>query len=611
MTELRTTSVDLAGLMTVLAKHLYSTPIVVVRELVQNAHDACTRRRIEDPSAPPGFILLTPNEEAGTLVVEDGGAGLTRAEIIEFLATVGRGYTRELRAKAEAAQSEELIGLFGLGFLSAFAVSSRVTVRTRSYQEGSESWIYQSKDGMRYTLEPGEDRPVGLRVELELKPEHRVLADRDALREMLGHYCLLLRVPVQIAGDSAPLNAEPPPWRDQALADKPVLRKKRELACAAAFERRFEPIAVIPLSPRGEGSRSDARGLLWVQDGASYATLDNRNLSVFVRGMLLDDDAKELLPPWAGFVGGVIESSALTPTASREDLQRDQVWEDVRTALEEALIEGLVELAKKEPDTWRRVTSRHNEALLGAAIASDELFHVLGDVLTVPTTEGDLSLRVIAARGNNTVHVSLAARGGFEEMLFKVQKVPVVHGTRYGALAFSESWANARGRTLLKLGTEEGDRRVFVRAELPAEDLAWLRELFGVPDTEIVAARFAPAGVPLVLVPDRDAELKQRLESDQAAKRMGQAALSVARLYTQRIAAGPTARLFVNLDARAIAALMAVRRAPERAARARSAAALLSAAVILTSGTDAKSFDFGAALAEVESAALALLGETT
>lgn len=64
---------------------------------------------------------------------------------------MGRGYTRELRAKAEAAQSDELIGLFAWAF-SAFAVSNRVTVETRSYQEGAESWIYQSKDGMRYTL---------------------------------------------------------------------------------------------------------------------------------------------------------------------------------------------------------------------------------------------------------------------------------------------------------------------------------------------------------------------------------------------------------------------------------------------------------------------------
>ncbi|NEL42086.1 MAG: molecular chaperone HtpG, partial [Xanthomonas perforans] len=95
-------------------------------------------------------------------------------------------------------------------------------------------------------------------------------------------------------------------------------RRQREFA--ARFERNFEPLCCMPVRAE-EGS--DAVGLLWVQDGATYGTSDNRNLSVFLRGMLLDDNARELLPPWAGFIGGVIESNRLTPTASREDLQRD------------------------------------------------------------------------------------------------------------------------------------------------------------------------------------------------------------------------------------------------------------------------------------------------
>ncbi len=66
---------------------------------------------------------------------------------------------------------------------------------------------------------------------------------------------------------------------------------------------------------RADGN-SDATGLLWVQDGATYGTSDNRNLSVFVRGMLLDDDARDL-PPWAGFIGGAIELAVDPPPAAK------------------------------------------------------------------------------------------------------------------------------------------------------------------------------------------------------------------------------------------------------------------------------------------------------
>ncbi|HYO72289.1 MAG TPA: hypothetical protein VEU33_40075, partial [Archangium sp.] len=76
--ELVRTQVDLGGLMRVLANNMYSTPEVVVRELVQNAHDSCTRRRLEDASTPEGRILVVPDADAGTLSIVDNGAGLTR-----------------------------------------------------------------------------------------------------------------------------------------------------------------------------------------------------------------------------------------------------------------------------------------------------------------------------------------------------------------------------------------------------------------------------------------------------------------------------------------------------------------------------------------------------
>src|SRR5262245_9329989 len=126
--SLQKTSVDLAGLMRVLGEALYSTPYVAIRELVQNAHDSCTRRRLEtrDDFAAAISVKLSP----GMLVIADNGAGLTDAEIRAYLATVGAGYTRTLRERGEG---EELIGFFGLGFLSAFPISERVEVWTCSF----------------------------------------------------------------------------------------------------------------------------------------------------------------------------------------------------------------------------------------------------------------------------------------------------------------------------------------------------------------------------------------------------------------------------------------------------------------------------------------------
>ncbi len=597
--EFRTTQVDLTGLMTVLGDHLYSTPTVALRELVQNAHDAITRRKLESTDPFDPRILVRIDRERGTLTVLDSGAGLTRDEVVSFLATVGAGYTRGLRNQTA---HDELIGYFGLGFLSAFVVSDRIEVRTTSYQRPGEGWIYRSRDGERYTLEPCEPGPVGSVVELQLKERFRALLEGEEIRALLERFCSLLPLPVFFGSDPVAVNAAPPPWRDPTLAG-PALTKARTVF-AQRFERRFEPLCVVPVTPRED---SDLRGLLWVQDARTYGTSDNRNLAVFVRGMLLDDDARELLPSWAGFVGGVIESSRLTPTASREDLQRDDVWRRAAAHLTDALIEGLARVARAEPETWRRVLSRHNEALLGCALCDPRMMDLLADELTVPTSEGDLSARVVFRRGEDRAYVSLGSRGGFEEMLFRALKTPIAAGTRYGVLPFLREYAGRRGGTVVELGTEEGNRAVFKRADATAEQRAWLESLLLQPGQRMILARFAPPELPLVLVPDRDAELKARIESDEADRRIASAALKLARIHTRTLDGRTAADLYVNLDAPVIQAL--VDSLPHGRARCEPAARLLRALVALMAGWNEGSgrVDLSSALESFSDTARALL----
>ena len=139
------TEVNLNGLIEVLSKHLYSTPVVAVRELVQNGHDAIVRRRIEQPDAPKdNQIRVVADVAKSTITITDTGAGLTESEIHGFLATVGVGYTRMLRQQDD---NTGLIGMFGLGFLSAFVLAKEVTVLTTSWQTPDQSWKYHSTSG--------------------------------------------------------------------------------------------------------------------------------------------------------------------------------------------------------------------------------------------------------------------------------------------------------------------------------------------------------------------------------------------------------------------------------------------------------------------------------
>ncbi|MEV4557105.1 ATP-binding protein [Kitasatospora sp. NPDC049285] len=598
--NLRTTEVDLGGLVGVLATHLYSTPLVALRELVQNAHDSHTRRKLEDLESDYRPLIRVSGDPARrTVAIEDNGAGLTEPEIHAYLATVGTGYTRMLR---ELTGNQDLIGAFGLGFLSAFSVAEEVTVTTASHREPALAHTYRSRGGEQYTVEPAPPRAAaGTVVSLRLKPEHAHLADEFALREVLARYCVLLPIPVYVGEDDKPVNDVAVPWR-QDLPGSPYLHRMR---FAGAFARSFEPLTAFPVNPV-EGS-TDAVGLLWVQDGGTYGSTDNRDLAVYLRGMLLADDARDLLPKWAGFIGGVVESTRLTPTASREDLQRDEHYRALQQALTDAIVEGLYETARLQPAAWRRILARHGQDLLGAALCDDRLFSLLADDVPVPTSQGELTAGALRAAGEGAVHVALGSGGGFEEMLYRAMQVPIARGDRYAVLPFLRRYAQLRDCRIVELGSESGNRELFRAPDfpLPAEEARWLAGALAEDGEQLVPARFEPYGLPLVLVPDREAELKARIEDDQADARIPSAALRLARAFTARTDGEVKARLYLNLASPAVCDLLAAYRSGHTGA-ATAAGLLRSLKVIMAAAAGSPNGDLGAALAGISTAVAAL-----
>src|SRR5256885_14651341 len=112
MSERQRFNLHLPGRLKVLAEHLYSSKKVGVRELIQNAHDSCVRRRVEgnEPDYEPR-IDLRIDPKRRVLFISDNGHGLTADEITNYLATIGRGYTRELRERLSLESAAEAGGL--------------------------------------------------------------------------------------------------------------------------------------------------------------------------------------------------------------------------------------------------------------------------------------------------------------------------------------------------------------------------------------------------------------------------------------------------------------------------------------------------------------------
>lgn len=538
--ELHNTNVNMEGLLEVLGKNLYSTPNVAIRELVQNAHDACVRRKIEGGGDIDLEIRISVDEKNNQLTILDNGSGLTYDEVLQFLATIGSGYTRLLR---NASQTEEMIGYFGLGFLSAYVISSKVDVWTTSYREPEKTWHFSSKGGKQFTINSSTNQPIGTKVKLRVSDQYQELKSLSVLRELLRKYCCLLPIKIYVGNDKTPINDLSAPWIVESNIS-PLKLKKEQLKFAEIFEDTFKPVCVITIP---ENKKLKVNGLIWIQDSSGYSTSDYRNVSVFIRNMFITHEGRELLPLWAGFVGCVVDSHCLTPTASREDIQKNQVFEEVKSYLTETLVNGLKHISQNEPENWRRIISRHNQALMGAAINDDVLFDILKDDLKIPTSNGALTMPKLLKQSERKVYVRVEEKNNYEDVLFRARMIPIVSGYMFAASTFCQRYCDSVQLKLVQLGTKHGENELFKKVEPEIGFKEHITRLLQKEGDKIFFCKLEPSHIPLVIVEDKDFILKQKIEQDGLDQRIGSAALGLAKLHTNQIKADVKRRVYVNM----------------------------------------------------------------
>ena len=119
--------VNLGGMLDVLSNHLYKSPDVFLRELLQNGMDAVTLRQKSQPDWNRGKITITV-EPGRRLIFRDNGAGLSEEGIHRFLAVIGQSSKTEL---VNGKIPDDYIGRFGIGLLSCFMVSDSIVVHTQ------------------------------------------------------------------------------------------------------------------------------------------------------------------------------------------------------------------------------------------------------------------------------------------------------------------------------------------------------------------------------------------------------------------------------------------------------------------------------------------------
>jgi molecular chaperone HtpG len=376
------------GLVQILAKNLYPEPDVFIRELIQNGHDGIRRRQSLEPDHA-GHIAVEIDAAARTITFRDNGLGMDRQDIHEFLSVIGSTGTGSARQQLEASDptgAQALIGHFGIGTLSAFVVADSVRVRTRK-SGSADGWSWENRGTVECTLEPADLDAPGTSITVHLSPRFHSMLAADWVRSAVIRYCDFIAIPITIDGQG-PVNAMHAPWHESSWTDPGA----REVACRA-YLARHQPDHAIEIIPIDIDSPVRARGLLYISDGRVPSVNAAGVVDVYVRRMFVRGNEAEILPVWARFVRGVIESPDLTPTAARDNVQRDDACKTLTRELGDLIIARLQHLAINEPARFEQLARWHHYHFTTMAACNDELFDAMRDLLLFETNRGLLPLR--------------------------------------------------------------------------------------------------------------------------------------------------------------------------------------------------------------------------
>lgn len=374
--------VDLRGVVDLLSRHIYSSPRVYLRELLQNARDAITARREVDGGG--GRIRITAlTDGSGEFVLRDDGVGLNAAEVGDLLATVGRSSKRDIFDLPRS----DYLGQFGIGLLSCFMVADSIVIRSRSARGGSAVEWTGSADGTFRVVEIDDDLPIGTSVHLTPRFDADELLRPAAVRELATAFAEFLPVRVTLESSNGDIDiTRRAPFLDAVDDIDGAVQYGRDLLGAT-------PLDAIELSEPATGTRGLAYVLPYAPPpGARQAT------RMYLGRMLLGERVDDVLPEWAFFVRAVVDSTGLAPTASRESLVDDAALERVREQLGAGIRRWVLELGLREPHRLAQFVAIHEVGLKSLVRHDDELARFITRWLTLETTHGTIRIGDLVER---------------------------------------------------------------------------------------------------------------------------------------------------------------------------------------------------------------------
>ncbi len=510
--------VNLGGMIDILANHLYSSPDVFIRELLQNGTDAISGRKLHDPSFSDGKIDIALFGEQGVanprtgeelslgqpmLTFTDNGTGLTEEEIHQFLAVIGQSSKRDLQTGKIL---EDYIGRFGIGMLSCFMVTDEIVLWTRSAKNPDHAYCFCGKPDGTYSITPaGDDVEIGTKICIKAKKGAEHYFTEERVTQLVRYYGLPLPFPVMMHGAEGSYRINEWFQTSGNNAHESVMQLGRQI-----FESDF--IDYIPL----ESKSGLFSGVAYILPHAVSMHAKNTH-RIYLKNMLLTEDGSAILPKWSFFLKCFLNTAKLRPTASRENFYEDDVLEQAREELNECISNHLLTLSRTNPQLLQRIIDVHFLAIKSMAAEDDVFFKTFIPFLEFETNMGRMSGRELMTR-----HEPVGFTGDMNQF----------HRTSALMLAQDQLLVNAcyvYDTGLLRKLSEHYEELIFYPLQLVSFDefleepsidaqtrtaklLEAAKQIFKEYDCDVQLKSFSPSTLPVFYMLDENAQIMREIQ---------------------------------------------------------------------------------------------------
>ena len=366
-------------LLDLMINSIYTHKEIFLRELVSNASDAIDKlyyTALTDGSTGlnrDDFVIrIVPDKEKRTLTITDNGCGMTKEELESNLGTIAKSGSLNFKKDMERKEDIEIIGQFGVGFYSAFMVSSHVTVTSRAYGS-DEAWRWESSGTEGYAVEQCDKADRGTEIVLQLKPDtddekYDEFLDQYRIQSLVKKYSDYIRYPIRMDmeksrlkegskdeyetyTETATLNSMVPLWRKNRNEIKP---EEYDEFYKSKFGDYENPAKTIHMYVEGA---SNFHALMYLPAHAPYDfyTRDyEKGLQLYSNGVLIMDKCADLLPDYFSFVRGLVDSQDLSLNISRETLQHDRQLKLIAERLEKKIRSELEAMLRNKREDYEK-----------------------------------------------------------------------------------------------------------------------------------------------------------------------------------------------------------------------------------------------------------------